>query len=131
MNSKQGKILVVDDEELLGDVWTDIFKMLGHEILVANSVSAAIKLIQSHRIRLLLTDLRMPNADGIALLDYVAQEIDYPIPTFVCSGYLEPDRGKLERFTIHRIIPKPFNVKEELEYFREFLAAGDTDNLAT
>ncbi len=115
-------ILVVDDELQILSVWNGLFRALGVPIRTAVNGELAIEAMRQEPVDLLITDLRMPVADGFQVLQYIHSEV-VPAPvTFVCSGFFDAEANAFERFTIERVIPKPFGFASELKYFREFLA---------
>ena len=76
--SKTGKpkVLVVDDEEFMGNLIVGVLNQLGYDdVLVANSGDAALALFDgSHQAPdIVLSDLNMPGLDGIGLLQKLAE----------------------------------------------------------
>jgi DNA-binding NtrC family response regulator len=63
-----GRILIVDDEKSQRDILTVILEGEGYEITTASSVNQAIGLYKSQPADLVLTDLSMPEGDGLVLL---------------------------------------------------------------
>jgi CheY-like chemotaxis protein len=62
-------ILVVDDDEIIRSVLRDLLSHKGFIVTVADSVVGALKLINSQRFDVLLTDLHMPGAgDGLTVV---------------------------------------------------------------
>jgi len=60
-------ILVVDDEEDVREVISNILLMHGHNVHPASNVNNALHLIETRNIDLIITDMRMPGLDGQAL----------------------------------------------------------------
>jgi CheY-like chemotaxis protein len=121
VTSKSINVLIVDDEKYIGEIWEEIFLLLGCHVYLADSVDRAISVLTHHKIDLVITDLRMPEADGFVLLDYLSDSYPGDIYTFVCSGFHEETKSMLGRNQVIRVIPKPFSVMAELDYFRDFL----------
>ena len=65
---KQGKLLIVDDEEIALRNLERVMKKEGYEVATASSGSAALPLIREMSFDLLLTDLRMEKVSGMQLL---------------------------------------------------------------
>ncbi|MBN1348926.1 sigma-54-dependent Fis family transcriptional regulator [candidate division KSB1 bacterium] len=79
-------VLLVDDEnEILRDR-SRIIEGLGYKCCVAQNGKEAIHLTQNEKPDIVLTDMRMPNFDGLNLLRAV-QEIDHSIAVIVFTGY--------------------------------------------
>jgi DNA-binding NtrC family response regulator len=115
-------VLIVDDERFIGEIWEEIFDMLGCYVYAAESVAKAISILIQHNIQLVITDLRMPEANGSLLLDYLTDFCKRDIDIFVCSGFSDENKMILERSNVIRIVAKPFSVAAVLDYFRSFLS---------
>ncbi|MGH8015488.1 MAG: response regulator [Candidatus Zixiibacteriota bacterium] len=105
-------ILVVDDELLIRDLLYDFFQQQGWTIAVAESGERALEILRSRKIDLLLTDIKMPQMDGLALTAQV--RLLYPqLPVVLMTGYpsvetaVEGIRAKVEDYII-----KPFNINK-------------------
>jgi DNA-binding NtrC family response regulator len=67
------RILVVDDEKSQRDILSMILGSEGYEVFTASSGSQALKQSQKEHYDLVLTDLMMPEMDGIQLLNHLTQ----------------------------------------------------------
>ena len=79
-------ILVVDDEI---NIRTTLSKMLvkqGYSVNSAASAAEALHLAKHHRFQLLITDLKMPDTDGITLIGKM-RSIDPEIEVIVMTAY--------------------------------------------
>ncbi|MBK8524074.1 MAG: sigma-54-dependent Fis family transcriptional regulator [Betaproteobacteria bacterium] len=65
---KQGRILVVDDEEIARRNLSHVLEREGYEVDCAQDGASALALLAEKSYQLLLTDLRMPGIDGLELL---------------------------------------------------------------
>ena len=65
---KQGRILVVDDEEIARRNLSHVLEREGYEVDCAQDGAGALALLAEQPYQLLLTDLRMPGIDGLELL---------------------------------------------------------------
>lgn len=108
----QPSILVVDDELLIRDLLYDFFQQQGWNIAVAENGERALEILRSRKIDLLLTDIKMPQMDGLALTTQVRSL--YPnIPVVLMTGYpsvetaVEGIKAKVEDYII-----KPFNINK-------------------
>ena len=83
--SNFGRLLIVDDEiELLNSLAEKLIKQ-GYETVKFSSPREALQAMQSQHFDLLLTDLMMPEMDGIALLQ-AARQIDPSLVGIVMTG---------------------------------------------
>lgn len=80
-----GSILMVDDDELIRDLFLEIFRPEGMSIRVAASGREAITMVKQSVPALLMVDVSLPDQDGIALLE-AAQIIDTRIIGVVMTG---------------------------------------------
>jgi DNA-binding NtrC family response regulator len=80
------RILIVDDEPDMVDSCARILRRAGHRCLTATDPQRALALLESERPDLLLTDLKMPGFDGLALLRR-AHELDPALPVVVITAF--------------------------------------------
>lgn len=87
LNTDNEKILIVEDEEhLLKSLEVFLKNETKYQILNASNGKEALKVLDKHNIDLILTDLKMPEMDGIELLKYV-QNKKLDIPVIVMTAY--------------------------------------------
>jgi two-component system response regulator HydG len=67
------RVLVVDDNELHAEGTAEALQAIGYECVIANSGKAGARKIESEDFDVILTDLRMPDLDGLALLRKVKE----------------------------------------------------------
>ncbi len=107
-------ILIVDDEEmdrLLGRV---TLEDAGHQLLFAPDGEAALRAYQNNDIDLVITDLAMPNMDGMQLIEQILAE-DKGALIIAVSG-VSPEQLELaESLGANRTMQKPYDVTELLE----------------
>lgn len=105
-------ILVVDDELLIRDLLYDFFHGQGWDIAVAEDGEKALRILQSQKIDLVLTDIRMPQMDGLTLTSEMQQS--YPdIPVVLMTGYPSVDSAVTAlRCRVTDYITKPFNINK-------------------
>jgi CheY-like chemotaxis protein len=78
-------ILVVDDEPLLRQNLSKFLAVLGHDVLVAGNGREALAVIERSSVDLVITDVNMPDMDGLELLNALRGRMP-PLPTVVMSG---------------------------------------------
>jgi two-component system response regulator HydG len=109
------RILIIDDEEFLLDIWKEQFLFGGFEVTTASSGKLAVDILKSSDdFDIVLTDLKMPQSDGIVVLNYL-KENGIKVPTFVCSGFIENLDNILDKYHITKVIQKPFELNEAFE----------------
>jgi len=66
-------VLLVDDERFARTVYSDYLRGAGYEVQVAEDVDAALTSLRARRFDVLLTDVILPDADGLELLAQAKQ----------------------------------------------------------
>ena len=88
--SSQGKVLVVDDEADIRELLELSLVRMGLAVECAGSLAAAMQLLQSGRYDLCLTDMRLPDGDGLELVRYIgAQCPELPVAVITAFGSTE------------------------------------------
>ena len=77
--SEQRHILVVDDEPQITRVLRTVLSAHGYEVRIAHDGESALELMREWRTDLLITDLAMPNVDGVELCRRVRRTSEIPI----------------------------------------------------
>lgn len=110
--NRQHSILVVDDELLIRDLLYDFFTGQGWEIIVAENGEKALQLLENKSVDLLLTDIKMPDIDGLQLASRVKE--DYPdLPVVVMTGYPSVESAVTAlRTRVEDYVIKPFNINQ-------------------
>jgi DNA-binding response OmpR family regulator len=120
------RILLAEDDEALRALCARALRMDGHEISTACDGAEALDVIarDDASFDLLLTDIRMPIMDGIALA--LAAARDYPTLTILLmTGYADQrERAHGLDAIIHDVIAKPFSVTALRGAVTEALAVG-------
>ncbi len=108
------RILVVDDEEPLRTLVARGLGMDGHSCLTAADGAEALDILiaEKGRFDLLLTDIRMPLMDGIALA--LAAKQQFPeLTIMLMTGYAEQrERAKSLEAIVSEVMTKPFTIAE-------------------
>ncbi|MEQ1636546.1 MAG: sigma-54 dependent transcriptional regulator [Methylococcales bacterium] len=79
-------ILVVDDEPKMRRLLDIMLTQIGHEVHQAEDGQAALNFIKENNVDLVITDLRMPQLDGIGLLREL-RELHNEVPVIVVTAY--------------------------------------------
>ena len=104
------RILVVDDEEMIGTLLTELLTREGYQVTTASDGQQAVDLLDRERFGLVITDLVMPGLNGIEVL-MAAKRIDPRFPVVVMTGYPSVETvTRLIRLGAGDYITKPFNV---------------------
>jgi two-component system cell cycle response regulator CpdR len=120
------RILIADDEDAIRGLVARALSQDGHDVVTANDGAAALDVLvrEQGAFELLLTDIRMPVMDGIALALAVAR--DHPdITILLMTGYADQrERASGLNTLIHDVITKPFTLATIRAAVDEALLAG-------
>ena len=108
------RILVVDDEEPLRTLVARGLTMDGHTCMTASDGAEALDMLiaEQGRFDLLLTDIRMPLMDGIALA-LAAKQAFPDLPIVLMTGYAEQrERARSLDAIVSEVMTKPFTIAE-------------------
>jgi two-component system cell cycle response regulator len=128
------KILVVDDEEVVCRFLKRVLDGGGHQVEVCRGGREAIEKLEEDSFDLVITDLKMPGVDGIAVLRK-AKELDPLCEVVVVTAYASVESAvEVMKLGAYDYISKPFNVDririvvdKALEKRRLLQAAGERD----
>ncbi len=125
--SKSPSILVVDDELLIRDLLYDFFSSQGWNISVTESGEKALGILNEKDIDLVLTDLKMPAMDGLALAAEV--KANHPdLPVVLMTGYPSVESAvQALRSKVSDYITKPFNIHQLFKTIKSKVDGIDND----
>jgi len=106
-------ILCVDDERVILRTLQRLFHRKPYKVLIAESAKVALEILETTPIDVIVSDMRMPEMDGAALLEIVANS--HPTTyRIVLSGYadFESTVAAINLGKINRFINKPWNNDE-------------------
>jgi two-component system response regulator (stage 0 sporulation protein F) len=106
-------IIVVDDVPEIRDVMVNFLTPLGHHVVAAANGHQAAKLIRTQPCDLLITDVLMPDGDGLELIGEL-KRVDGTVRILAISGggnTLQPDYciGMAKAMGAHATLMKPFD----------------------
>lgn len=101
-------LLIVDDEELVLDLIKRQLKDEGYDILLASSGEAALQLIKTHPVGVIVSDQSMPGMDGTTFLSKVRQIDDEVVLIMLTgNGTLENAVDAINKLKVFSYIMKP------------------------
>ncbi|SEF97816.1 sigma-54-dependent transcriptional regulator [Nitrosomonas ureae] len=106
------RILVVDDEPDIIELLELTLARMGMEVSSAMCIHDAKALLQSHSFQLCLTDMRLPDGNGLELVKYISQHfIDVPTAVITAYGTTENAVAALKAGAFD-YLPKPVSLKQ-------------------
>ena len=123
MTSKP-QILVVDDDADMLRLLSLRLAASGYEVVTADSAEAGLARLELARPQLVLSDVRLPGRDGLALFDEVrARHPSLPVILLTAHGTI-PDAVEATARGVFTYLTKPYDAKELLEKIQQALALG-------
>ena len=114
-------LLVVDDDEDLRDILSVTFRKQGFKVLTATNGVEAFDLIQNKKIDLVISDMIMPDGDGLSLLEKIRmRNPDIPVVIFI-TGFSHVSVDECVARGAKSVFSKPFDQKELLESVKSSL----------
>jgi len=116
-------ILVVDDESQIDKLTKIILERNGYAVLTVSDGMEAVACHAKHsaEIKLMITDLVMPNMNGAAVISAV-RRITPSLPIIVASGYgTETIQNEVAKLNVQAFLKKPFNANRLLQTISEVL----------
>ncbi len=106
------RILVVDDESLIRWSLYQSLTSRGHKVVQAESGNEAISLLQTNRFDVILTDLRLPGADGFKVTE-AARALSPDVSVIMISAHGNRNiQKKILSYRVNYFVDKPFVVDE-------------------
>ena len=96
-------VLVVDDEKNYPRILGAVLEEEGFEILTANSGDQALEILHASDIDLVLTDMKMPEMDGIDLLEKIKTR-DPQLPVIMMTAHGSVDKAVEAMEKVHTAI---------------------------
>ena len=119
-------ILCVDDEPNVAELKCAILKAAGHQVTPATSAREAIEKLQHHSYDAIVTDWRLGDGDGRAVVQ--AAKAHSATPVVVVSGYVSEAFQAAEPLA-DLYLEKPVDPGELVTIVNELLKSGDPPSL--
>jgi DNA-binding response OmpR family regulator len=107
-------ILLVEDDESLGDTLRERLEKEKYGVIWAKSVAEGKKAFTSHKPHLVILDLRLPDGNGFMIAEYIKQISPETPFLFLTAQAGAQERLKGFELGADEFIPKPFHLKELL-----------------
>ncbi|CAM3410439.1 response regulator [Marinicrinis lubricantis] len=111
-SGEKKKLLIVDDQNGIRILLTEVFSSEGYETFQASNGKAALEIVKKEKPELVLLDMKIPGMDGLEILKHI-KEWNPEIKVIMMTAYGEldmikeaTDLGALMHFT------KPFDIDE-------------------
>lgn len=114
----KGKILLMDDEQVILDVTDEVLRFLGYEAMFAKDGSGAIEIFSREQeagrpFDLVILDLSVPDGMGGKEAFEKIRGIDPSAKVVISSGYTnDPMMADFARFGFSGILAKPYRISD-------------------
>jgi DNA-binding response OmpR family regulator len=118
------KILIVEDEKILAEMYKDRFTQAGFEVTLAFESKEALKLAKKEKPDLVLLDILLPRENGIFFLEQLRKDSEIAsIPVVAFSNYddLETKTRALRLGVKDYLLKTNFTPKEIVEKIKLYL----------
>ena len=110
--AKAPRVLVVDDEVSMAEMLADGLNARGYDAVPIASSAEAARLLEQERVDAMVTDLRMPEIDGLGLMA-LSRRLSPERPVIVMTAYSAIDSAiESIRQGAYHYVTKPFKVEE-------------------
>ena len=110
-------ILVIDDEEVLSRALSRALNQIGFNVDTAKDGTEGIVKFNNEIFDLVITDIRMPGADGIDVVRHIRGSLRKTTPVVGISG----TPWLLEKGEFDVVLPKPFSLKTLTDTVRSLI----------
>ncbi len=113
------RILIIEDEQIITKSLQRLLKKEGYTVDISNSGRDALEKVKSQEFNLIVSDVRMPDMDGIETIKAIRQHLSetnkQSIPEILITGYADEAKYKeaLE-LKVGGYIYKPFDIQDFL-----------------
>src|ERR1051325_6932003 len=115
-------VLIVDDDAVTAEMILEALRKEDYKITVVHSGSAAKEEGRHHNFDLILTDLRMPDSDGIGVLEWFRKEQPDAIVVLMTAFGSSSSAIEAMRQGAFDYISKPFKIEELRNIVRKALS---------
>ena len=122
---RKASILVIEDEEEVRSILSDILINDGHKVEVAFNGSQGVKKFKKDQFDLVFTDLGMPKMSGWQVAEKI-KSINSKVPVALITGWdVKIKSSEMKKSGIDLIIQKPFKVDQVLRLVQEGIVLRD------
>lgn len=119
------RVLVIDDEAVIGDVLRYAFRANGHQTVFADDGDAGLEVAREQRPDAIVLDLIMPRRNGYDVLDDLRHDAAMQdVPVLILTAVtLSRDLNRCLAFGADRVMTKPFDPRDVADAIDELLTS--------
>ncbi len=126
------KILIVEDDPLISEMYYDIFEFDGYELDVAANGEEGIEKARTLKPTLILLDIMMPKMNGLQVLEKLKSDPETKnIPVVILTNLSGTQDAKtaLSKGAVKYIVKSQYNPKQVSDMVKEILAGYTRDEI--
>jgi DNA-binding NtrC family response regulator len=121
-------IIIVEDEENLANLLLRVLKSEGYDVTSVGSITDAWQLLKKQHFDLLITDIKLPDGDGITFLEKIkSQGVDIEVIVMTAFATVETAISAL-KMGARDYIRKPFDLEEVISAVRKVVLQMEADS---
>jgi DNA-binding response OmpR family regulator len=113
------KILMVDDDSELLQSYADILNDEGFEVVMAFGGEEAVEYAKDQEFHLIVSDVRMPQGNGMQLLDQIRNKLNLKTPFIFISGYDDELTTRSKNLETQLFLAKPLCIPQLINYIKK------------
>jgi DNA-binding response OmpR family regulator len=118
-------ILVVDDEEDIREIIAEFLEDEGFNVITAGGGRKAYEITKNHKVSLIVSDINMPDGNGVDLLDSVKSDsAEKPVLLFI-TGFSDVSVEEAYNRGAEAVFSKPVNIEALIEVIKDRLSPRD------
>ena len=122
MSGERGRLLVIDDEEDIREMLEFVLSSDGFTVVTADGGLAALEIAEERRFDVAITDMKMPDMDGLETLAAL-KKLDGSLEVIVVTGYAsEQTAAECIKLGAYAYLRKPFEVADLLALIERAMA---------
>jgi DNA-binding NtrC family response regulator len=106
------KILIVDDEQVIRDLFTQVLETKGHEVAQAAHGREAVVLVEASAYDLIFIDIIMPDIDGVEVFKLIKKARPNATVVMITGFAVEEKLREAMALGAFDYLYKPFNIVE-------------------
>ena len=130
MELTDATVLVVDDERMLLDIFSEWLEEENCRVLTAGDGAAALRILRNDRVDLIVSDVRMPVMDGILLLKNLTtysglSQGNHPPKMIFISGFTDLEPREAYNLGVEAMLQKPIERVQLVDVVRRALRSHE------
>jgi len=122
---RKANILVIEDEEDIKNLLSDILTSDGHKVTTASDGKEGIEVFKKGSFEIVFTDLGMPGMSGWEVASSIKKLCPEVIVIIITGWGIQHDKDKQKKSGVDMIVNKPFKLNHLLKLIRDALEAKD------